>query len=66
MTEVNSSVPEANPSEGAGQVHLSPGRQVLAVVHSSAEILLDRLERRHRPDIRYRVAALVGRPQVRG
>ena len=63
---MNPGVTKTNPSEGAGQVHLSPGLQVLAVVHSSGEILVDGLERGDGPDIRYRVAALVCRPQVRG
>ena len=63
---MNPRVTETNPSEGAGQVHLSPGCEVLAVVHSPGEILVDRLEGSHRPDIGYWVAALVGRPQVRG
>ena len=51
VAEVNPRVTETNPGEGAGQVHLSPGCEVLAVVHSSGEILVDRLEGSHRPDI---------------
>ena len=51
VAEVNPRVTETNPGEGAGQVHLSPGCKVLAVVHSSGEILVDGLERRDCPDI---------------
>ena len=62
---MNPGVTKTNSSKGAGQVHLSPGCQILAVIHSSGEILVDRLERGDGPDIRYWVAALVCRPQVR-
>ena len=51
VAEMNPRVTETNPSEGAGQVHLSPGCEVLAVVHSSGEILVDGLEGSDRPDI---------------
>ena len=51
VAEMNSGIAEANASEGASEVHLGPGGEVLAVVDRPGEVLVDGLQGRHCPDV---------------